>query len=79
MLVLTRKVGESIRIGDSIMVEVVKISGQRATIAIEAPRRVVVDRSEIWLRKHTEGAQVSLDSVGATEVAPARLSRRPPR
>lgn len=47
MLVLTRKVGQRIRIGDSIILSVVRIKGAGVRIGIEAPRGVAVVREEI--------------------------------
>ena len=46
MLVLTRKIGEEILIGDSIKVAVVKIEGNKVRVGIEAPRDVVIHRPE---------------------------------
>ena len=54
MLVLLRKVGESIVIRNEIIVRVVRVSGNRAYLAIEAPRSVRVDREEIRLAKDRE-------------------------
>lgn len=47
MLVLTRKVGERIRIGDDVEVEVIRIVGNRVKLAIVAPRKIVVLRGEL--------------------------------
>ena len=47
MLVLTRKVGERIRIGDDVEVEVIRIVGNRVKIAIVAPRKIAVLRGEL--------------------------------
>jgi carbon storage regulator len=47
MLVLTRKVGEEIVIGDGIYVTVVAIHGATVRIGISAPKEIVVDRQEI--------------------------------
>ena len=46
MLVLSRKKGERIRIGDEIEVKVLKISGNRVTLGIEAPTRLHIVRSD---------------------------------
>lgn len=46
MLVLTRKLGEQIRIGDSIVVTVTRVHGNRVGIGIEAPAEVPIERSE---------------------------------
>ena len=48
MLTLTRKLGESIRIGDDIVVIVKEIKGKQVRIGIEAPRDVYVCREELF-------------------------------
>jgi carbon storage regulator len=47
MLVLTRRSGQSIRIGPNIEVRVVRIEGDRVVIGIAAPRHVAVVRAEL--------------------------------
>ena len=47
MLVLSRKKNESIVIGDSIVVTVVEIRGDRVRLGIEAPREIAVHRKEV--------------------------------
>ena len=47
MLVLSRKVGEKIVIGDNILVEVVKVKGNRITLGLVAPADVTIMRSEL--------------------------------
>lgn len=47
MLVLTRKVGESIRINDNIAITIVKITGNRVRLGIEAPPHIRILRSEV--------------------------------
>ena len=54
MLVLSRKEGERISIGDNITLIVSKVSGNRVTIGIEAPRDVKVVRGELQLQKTSE-------------------------
>ncbi len=49
MLVLTRKAGQSIMIGDEIEVSVLAIMGEKVRIGIEAPRSVPVFRKEVYL------------------------------
>ncbi len=48
MLVLTRKEGQSIKIGLGITLTVVSIEGNKVRLGIEAPREVPVDREEIF-------------------------------
>jgi carbon storage regulator CsrA len=47
MLVLSRKAGERIHVGDDITVEVRRVAGNRVTLAIEAPRSVRILRGEL--------------------------------
>lgn len=47
MLLLTRKIGDSILIGDSIQIQVVKIKGNQVRLGIEAPKDVKIFREEI--------------------------------
>ncbi len=54
MLVLTRKVGEKLVIGNSIRISVVSIGPGRVKLGIEAPADVTIDREEIHERKQFE-------------------------
>jgi carbon storage regulator CsrA len=47
MLVLSRKAGQKIHIGDEIVVEIRRIAGNRVTIALEAPRHLRILRGEL--------------------------------
>lgn len=57
MLILTRKLGESINIGDTIKVSVLNISGLQVRIGVEAPPDVVVHREEIFNKIQEESNQ----------------------
>ena len=48
MLILTRKSGEAIRIGDHITLKVIEIRGNQVRIGIDAPRSLAVHREEIY-------------------------------
>ncbi len=54
MLILSRRIGESIKIDDNVTVTVAGIKGNQVRIAIAAPKSVVVDREEIYQRKKAE-------------------------
>ncbi|MCI0749018.1 MAG: carbon storage regulator [Nevskiales bacterium] len=47
MLILTRRVGESITIGDRIVVKVLEVQAQKVQLGIEAPKDVKVTRPEL--------------------------------
>lgn len=59
MLVLTRKLGESIRIGDNIVVKIVDLDGRHVKLGIEAPKNVSVNREEIYERIQRENQAAS--------------------
>lgn len=48
MLILTRKCGETIRIGDDISISVIEIRGNQVRLGIMAPRDVAVHRQEVY-------------------------------
>jgi carbon storage regulator len=54
MLALGRKVGDKIRIGDDIVVQIVKVKGDVVTVGIDAPRETPVHREEVYERIHQE-------------------------
>ena len=47
MLVLTRKTGEEVVIGDNIFIRIVGVDGRKVRIGIVAPKDVIVDRQEV--------------------------------
>ena len=47
MLVLSRKIGESILISDNIKINIINISGDKVTIAIDAPKEIKIMREEL--------------------------------
>ncbi len=54
MLVLSRKVGEKLVIGDNIVITVNRIAGQRVSIGVEAPPHVRIVRGELQSQDHAE-------------------------
>lgn len=61
MLVLTRKLGETICIGDDIKITVIKIKGKQARIGIEAPDGVTILREEVY-EEALKGRDAGTDS-----------------
>lgn len=69
MLVLSRKAGERIHVGEDITVEVRRVAGNRVTLAIEAPRNVRILRGE--LERITQEFDVELDGEPTPAQQPA--------
>lgn len=59
MLILTRKLGESIAIGDEIRISVLGIRGRQVRLGIDAPADVIVHREEIYLKIQAENRKAS--------------------
>ncbi|MGK0440498.1 MAG: carbon storage regulator [Pseudohongiellaceae bacterium] len=58
MLILTRRVGESLMIGDDVTVTVLASKGNQIRIGIDAPRDVEVHREEIYERIHGQTGNI---------------------
>jgi carbon storage regulator len=59
MLVLTRKLGESIRIGDNIILKIVDLDSRHVKLGIDAPKSIPVNREEIYERIQKENKAAS--------------------
>jgi carbon storage regulator len=71
MLILTRRPGERVVIGEDILVTVMGVSGHTVRLGIEAPRGVSIYREEIWLAVKEENREAA-DAEG--EQVPSRPS-----
>jgi carbon storage regulator len=79
MLVLTRKPGQSIMIGDGVEVQVLSVAGEKVRLGITAPRDVAIFRNEVYDRIETESEQVEEEddqTNAAVADALERLSHR---
>jgi len=59
MLILTRRVGEALKIGDDVTVTVLGVKGNQVRLGINAPRTVAVHREEIFERIAEETSATS--------------------
>ena len=57
MLILTRRVGESLRIGDDVSVTVLGIKGSQVRIGVNAPKTISVHREEVYDRIHDKNSK----------------------
>jgi carbon storage regulator len=63
MLVLSRKESQRIRLGDSIVITIVKISGDKVRVGIEAPNNVLVLRDELEAHEPPTGDKVASETT----------------
>jgi carbon storage regulator len=68
MLILTRRIGEALMIGDQIKVIVMQVNGSQIRLGIEAPKDVAVHREEIYQR-----------IKDSDDAARAEAARKPPK
>lgn len=71
MLVLTRKVGQSIVIHDDIVIKVVSMDGDTVKLGIEAPKHISIYRDEIYetIRSENKGAVLQQSEIDLHELA----------
>ena len=76
MLVLTRKPGQSIMIGEGVEVQVLSVAGEKVRLGITAPRDVSIFRNEVYdrIESETESVEVEVDE-GTDAVVQDALER----
>lgn len=65
MLILTRKTGQSLVIGNEIVVRILEVSGDNVKIGIEAPRDIAVHRQEVYdsIKEENQAAALVKNNV----------------
>lgn len=59
MLILTRRIGEVLMVGDDVTITVLGVQGNQVRVGINAPKDIAVHREEIYLRIHKERCEMS--------------------
>ncbi|MEE9334633.1 MAG: carbon storage regulator CsrA [Granulosicoccaceae bacterium] len=68
MLILTRRVGETLMIGDEVTVTVLGVKGNQVRIGVNAPKEVAVHREEIYQRiKQEQEGLAKVEDVEASD------------
>jgi carbon storage regulator len=79
MLVLTRKPGQSIMIGDGVEIQVLSVAGEKVRIGVTAPRDVSIFRNEVYERISDEREDEALEEERTNEDSePAGVGRFTP-
>lgn len=76
MLVLTRRAGESVMIGDNVIITVLEARGDVVRLGIEAPREVQVHREEVYRELQAANREAASPSEDAVEAVTKMM--RPP-
>ena len=68
MLILTRRVGETVMIGNDVTVTVLGVKGNQVRVGVNAPKDVAVHREEIYERIKREGDQESRSGAHTAKI-----------
>ncbi len=72
MLILTRRVGETVMIGDEVTITVLGVKGNQVRVGINAPKHVAVHREEIYerIKREQRGVNGNGESASVPSFAP---------
>ena len=73
MLILTRRVGETVMIGEDITVTVLGVKGNQVRVGVNAPRNVAVHREEIFERIKREEAGEAREGDDGSDTEPSQM------
>jgi carbon storage regulator len=74
MLILSRRVGERVVIGEDISITVLRVKGNQVRLGVEAPKNIAVQREEVSDRTKSEGAPAVGSASGESGEAERHLS-----
>ncbi|MED4350962.1 carbon storage regulator CsrA [Schinkia azotoformans] len=76
MLVLTRKINQSIQIGDDIELTILSIDGEQVKIGINAPKQIEIHRKEVYLAIQEENNKASTVSIDLLKNLSAQIHKK---
>ena len=76
MLVLTRKLGESIAIDDHIKIVVVQIKGKQVRLGIKAPKETKIHREEVYQAIQDQNTEAAQSDFGSLSDLTAELNKK---
>ena len=76
MLVLTRKLGESIAIDDHIKIVVVQIKGKQVRLGIKAPKETKIHREEVYQAIQDQNTEAAQSDIGVLSDLSAELHKK---
>jgi carbon storage regulator len=76
VLIITRRPGEKIMLGDDVVIEVIEVSGSSVRVGIAAPKSIPVYREEIWRSVKEENAAAAAADPGQfpSEILPTETT-----
>jgi carbon storage regulator len=69
VLILTRRVGENVIVGDDIVISIIEVRGDAVRVGIQAPKSLSVHREEVWLELRKANAEAAASSDAAIDAA----------
>jgi carbon storage regulator len=78
VLILTRRVGENVVVGDDIVISVIEVRGDAVRIGIQAPRSVTVHREEVYRELQQANESAASPSDAAIDAVVNELDRDRP-
>jgi carbon storage regulator len=74
VLILTRRSGENVIVGDDIIISILEIRGDSVRVGIDAPKSMTVHREEVWLELRRANASAAASPNTAVAAVLAKLT-----